>query len=193
MIKSLSTSILKHPTTYSDEDIMKLFAQEGNADVFKVIYQKYFPILSKYLAWLSSDYEMGRDVAQNILLKLYQNPRQFDEQRNLKVWLFSIANNQWKNELRSKAIRTRENEAIKYQLSVVEDEIDSNESDKRMKLLKSGLVELSEKHREVFVLKYSNNLSIKEISEVCSCSEGTVKSRLFYAMKYLKNFISNEK
>lgn len=193
MLKSLSNSILQHPSSHSDEDIIKLFTKEGNDDVFKVIYKKYFPILSKYLAWLSSDYEMGRDGAQNILLKVYQNPQQFDGNRNFKVWLFSIANNQWKNELRGKAIRTREKESIKYQLTVVEDEVDPSESDKKKQLLKLGLSQLSENHREVFVLKYSNNLSIKEISEACSCSEGTVKSRLFYAMKQLKEFITTEK
>ena len=136
---------------------------------------------------------MGRDGAQNILVKVYQNPGQFDFNQNFKVWLFSIANNQWKNELRKKTIRERENEGIKYQLKIVESESEVSDSDQKMNKIKLGLKELSETHREIFILKYSNNLTIKEISEIYSCSEGTIKSRLFYAMKYLKEFTSIEK
>jgi RNA polymerase sigma-70 factor (ECF subfamily) len=45
------------------------------------------------------------------------------------------------------------------------------------------LQSVSEKHRTVFVLRFRQELSLKEISEICQCSEGTVKSRLFYALK----------
>lgn len=193
MLKSLSKAKIKPNLPQSDEENMRLFIEKGDEDIFKIVYQKYFPILSKYIYWLCSDYEMGRDGAQNILVKVYQNPSQFNFHQNFKVWLFSIANNQWKNELRKKSIRERENEGIKYQLKVVEHEIDTSDDDKRMGQIKLGLKELSENHREVFILKYSNNLSIKEISEIYSCSEGTIKSRLFYAMKYLKEFTSTEK
>lgn len=189
MQQSLSKPIVKHPSSFTDEERMRLFAQEGKEDNFKILYQKYFPILSKYMAWISSDFEQGRDIAQNILLKIYQNPKQFNTERNFKVWLFSIAKNQWKNELRNKAVQDRENPLVQYQLSIADEEKDDSENKERMRLLKSGMDQLSESHKEVFILKYSNNLSIKEISEVCSCSEGTVKSRLFYAMKYLKEFI----
>ena len=51
--------------------------------------------------------------------------------------------------------------------------------------LDEALKHLSETHREVFVLRYQEELSIKEISEIMTCSEGTVKSRIFYALRKL--------
>ena len=44
---------------------------------------------------------------------------------------------------------------------------------------------LSSVHREAFVLRYQEDLTIREISEVMQCSEGTVKSRIFYALRKL--------
>ena len=46
-------------------------------------------------------------------------------------------------------------------------------------------MDLDEKHKEVFSLRHLDGLSIKEIAEVLEISDGTVKSRLFYATKYL--------
>jgi RNA polymerase sigma-70 factor (ECF subfamily) len=53
--------------------------------------------------------------------------------------------------------------------------------------LLEALDEMDEKHREVFILKHMDGLSIKEISEIMDIQEGTVKSRLFYAIKRLAN------
>jgi RNA polymerase sigma-70 factor (ECF subfamily) len=51
--------------------------------------------------------------------------------------------------------------------------------------LEEELMKLDDKHREVFILKHIDGLSIKEISEIVGINEGTVKSRLFYAIKKL--------
>jgi RNA polymerase sigma-70 factor (ECF subfamily) len=48
-----------------------------------------------------------------------------------------------------------------------------------------GLNALDAKHKEVFTLRHMDGLSMKEIADVLEISEGTVKSRLFYATKYL--------
>jgi RNA polymerase sigma-70 factor, ECF subfamily len=47
------------------------------------------------------------------------------------------------------------------------------------------LEEMDDDHRSAFLLRYGNNFSIKEIAEILDCPEGTIKSRLYYTMKYL--------
>ena len=51
--------------------------------------------------------------------------------------------------------------------------------------LDEALLKLDNKHREAFVLKHIDGLSIKEIADITGANEGTVKSRLFYAIKKL--------
>ena len=58
--------------------------------------------------------------------------------------------------------------------------------------LVDSIGKLSEKHREVIELVYFRELSIKEISEMLSVSENTVKTRMFYARKHLKAILCYE-
>ena len=52
------------------------------------------------------------------------------------------------------------------------------------------LQELDDKHRSVFTLRHLDGLALKEIAEILQINEGTVKSRLFYATKFLANQLS---
>lgn len=168
----------------SDEELMRQFSLSRSDEYFSELYQRYFVSLAKYLSWLCGNKDQGQDIAQSIMLKIYQNPLLFDSSRNFKVWLFSISKNQWKNEIRDEAVRKKHLESLRI---VEENEPEQIDHKEKLSLLEAALSKLSESHREVFILKYSNNLSIKEISKVCALSEGTVKSRLFYALKNLKD------
>lgn len=172
----------------SDEALLSAFVQNREQKAFSCLYQRYFESFSKYLFWLTGNFELGKDIAQNIFLKIYQNPQAFDASRNFKVWLFSIGKNQWKNEMRNAAVRKKHIELIGQMMKNNRIDLILEEPEKKQKLLEiqKALEKLSEMHKEVFILKYSNNLTIKEIGAICECSEGTVKSRLFYALKNLK-------
>lgn len=176
-----------------DEVLMKNFIRHHDNDAFSYLYKRHFPPLCKYIGWISGDLEKGKDIAQSIFIKIYQNPASFDSSRKFNVWLFSIAKNQWKNELRNEAIRNKHQELLIFEIAdETSADDDSANNTKKLKSLNTELEALSETHKEVFILKYSNNLTIKEISEVCDCSEGTVKSRLFYALKKLKDKLNPE-
>jgi RNA polymerase sigma-70 factor, ECF subfamily len=53
--------------------------------------------------------------------------------------------------------------------------------------LHQALGELDETQRQCFVLRYQEELSVREIAEILDCPEGTVKSRMFYTLKKLGN------
>ncbi len=182
---------LHTPDTLSDEKLAELFIKSGERESFEKLYARYFKPLSKYLGWLANDLDLAKDIAQTIMLRFYENPAAFDPSRNFKVWLFSAAKNQWKNELRHEEVKSR----YKSLVVVENDEADTQNEEHTMRrqMIEKALNALSESHREVFVLKYSNNLSVKEISAICACREGTVKSRLFYAMKQIKETIKSGK
>ncbi len=189
----MSRSPKKNSKKLSDEMLMEAFIQHRDKEAFIHIYNRYFSTLSKYVSWLANDLDLGKDIAQNIFMKIYHRPEMFDPSRNLKVWLFSVAKNQWKNELRNKANKLKHQPFIIKNSIINIQESDDDIKIRRLESLNMALASLSENHKEVVILKYSNNLTIKEISSVLNCSEGTVKSRLFYALKCLKKEVDISK
>ena len=184
------------PTYYrtaSDEELMRHFIQNQDQQAFDQVYQRYFVPISKYISWLSNDTAIGKDIAQSIFLKLLHRPSIFDPNRSLKTWLFSVANNQWKNEKRNRSTQLKHQQYLSQEMSKQNQEEEPKDNKQRLAQVHLALENLGELHREAMVLKYSNNLSIKEISEVLQCSEGTVKSRLFYALQHLKKQLVKSK
>ena len=140
------------------------------------------------MAWLTGDVARGKDLAQNILVKIYDKPHLYNPSRSFKTWLFSIARNNFKNEIRNEITRARH---LKAGGSFLHSSLPEEEEPLvKKEILAQAMQQLGENHREVIILKYSNNLSIQEIGEILGCSEGTVKSRLFYAIRKLRNFIT---
>jgi RNA polymerase sigma-70 factor, ECF subfamily len=101
-----------------------------------------------------------------------------------------------KNEWRKMKVRTKvhsgESAHDQHQLS------DTGPSQERLvdlqqfnASLQKALNQLEEAHREVFLLRYQQDFSIKEISETLQVPEGTVKSRLFYASKKLATMLQH--
>lgn len=172
----------------TDEQLMEQFVKLQNEQAYEVLYQKYFIEVCRYVTWLLHDKDSAQDLVQSVFIKIYQKPEAFNSENDFKVWLFTIAKNTWRNELRANGIRKQNHEQFQFD-SEGTIEIDHSE---RLNKIDKALKDLSHEHREVFILKYSNNLSLQEISEVCNCSLGTVKSRLFYALKNMRELVKTK-
>ena len=112
----------------------------------------------------------------------------FDTSRCFRTWVFSIANNMCKNEYRRMEVRkgTTNEFNDEYIIGLTGNEFDRDlDRAAFMEKLKEAVEELKEGHKTVFQLRYFEEMSIKEIAEIVDCSEGTVKSRLFYSIKKL--------
>ncbi|MEM9545460.1 MAG: RNA polymerase sigma factor [Bacteroidota bacterium] len=172
----------------TDEELMRQYQLNKNTKAFECIYDRHFISLSKYLFWLSGKTERSKDLAQNIFIKVFNNPYLFDNTKNFKVWLFVIAKNAWKNEIRNRSRRLILERNVTLQSSSIQESESEDVIQQRRKEVNSAIDYLSENHKEVILLKYSNNFTIEEIAKILNCSEGTVKSRLFYAIKNLKKY-----
>jgi RNA polymerase sigma-70 factor (ECF subfamily) len=92
-----------------------------------------------------------------------------------------------KNEYRSREVRKIMETMSDFGPEVPRERLDDERIDREQ--FQHGLMHelenLSEEHRSVFLLRYQEDRSIKEISEILGCTEGTVKSRTFYALRKL--------
>ena len=141
---------------------------------------------------LWQDSELAEDMTQELFVKVIENLANFDTKRSFKTWLFSMANNMCKNAYRHRKVE----EKAAMHLAYVKPEY-ANEAQKKydqkvfLEELEKSLNEMDSKKREAFILRYKHDLSIKEIAVVVGAKEGTIKSRMFNALKELGVQLSN--
>lgn len=178
----------KNYTKYNDEELMDL-ATGGEERAFTEIYDRYSArLLGYFKRMLWRDNELAEDCLHKLFLKIIEKPELFDTTRNFKTWVYSAAHNICKNEYRR--METHPNINTTQQPVIGEEALPPSQerkvdNAKFIKDLELELEVLSDKHRDTFKLRYFEHLSLKEIAEVMECSEGTVKSRLYYALKAL--------
>lgn len=173
----------------TDEQLMGLVIQ-GDSRAFGIIYDRYATRMMRYFyRMLGQDREKAEDFTQDLFTKLVEKPHLFDVTKTFSTWIFSVAHNMCKNEYRRLSVRkvmskeepnpnlTRDEHA--------EDVVRTLDKKTFEKMLGAELELLDENHRTTFLLRFQDELSIKEISEILGISEGTVKSRLFYTVRKL--------
>ena len=171
----------------SDEELMAL-VQQRDSKAFELIYDRYSERMVNYFfKMLWQDEEKAQDFMQDLFTKLIAKPQHFDLKRNFKTWFFSVAHNMCKNEYRKQGIRSDVHGTVSYDVagSSGSESPQAIDRDKFNDELEKALGELDEVKKTTFLMRYNDEMSIKEISEIMECSEGTVKSRLFYTLKML--------
>ncbi len=134
------------------------------------------------------------DLTQDVFVLAYKNIPKLKDVGRFKSWLFSIAINKVRDFYRKKRIQTlfgtsAENqeaallEEKTYETPGILDDLMREEFWKRIKIL---LDKLSRREQEVFLLRFTDQLSIKEISQVLKKNESTVKTHLYRAINKFK-------
>lgn len=160
----------------------------GDKRAFDALYKRYSGALMRYFhRMLWRDKEKAEDFVQDFFVKIIKQPEAFDPKRKFSTWMYSVANNMCKNEYRRMEIR-KPTEFESVSGIIISDQPDAGKRIDRklfMNSLSDELERMEETHRSVFVLRFEENLSIKEIADVLGISEGTVKSRIFYTLRKL--------
>lgn len=171
----------------TDERLMELLSS-GETAAFDELYKRYSKrILYYFYRMLGHSNEKAQDFLQDLFLKIIENPKRFDPKRRFSTWVFSVAHNMCKNEYRKLEVRkVMDHQSDVEVLGVPQDaqdrKADLNAFNQR---LFQELELMDEDRRSAFLLRHREGFSVREISEVMQCSEGTVKSRVFYANKKL--------
>lgn len=172
----------------TDEVLMQAIAR-GDKQAFDELYARYAgPLMAYFVRMLWKDREKAEDFVHDLFAKIIQKPEYFDPSRTFKTWVYSVANNMCKNEYKKQEVRKGMSNGLDDHYRVADAGIgvmDQVQDLQFRSVFEEKMSELDEKHREAFQLRHVDGLSIKEISEALNINEGTVKSRVFYATKYL--------
>ncbi|MFN8647754.1 MAG: sigma-70 family RNA polymerase sigma factor [Gemmatimonadales bacterium] len=173
----------------------------GDRRAFGQIVSRYQVRLLNFVYRMIGDRERAEDLVQEAFLRVYRHLDRFDRTRKFSTWVYTIASNLAKNELRNRSRspliafdqgRATEDEEPR----VVEYEDAASRPDQLYEqrhlraLVDQTVARLSSHHREVFVLRELEGKSYEEIAEIMHCNLGTVKSRLNRARQSFAELIS---
>jgi RNA polymerase sigma-70 factor, ECF subfamily len=166
-----------------DEELVKRIAGR-DADAFNELYHRYGQKLFGYFyKMLWKNKELAEDKVQELFINILKHAGSFDEQRSFSTWVYSIASNMCKNEYRAAAVKAKHTIEMETTTTATEREADLQ----RFRLAVNNCInELAEDKRSLFILRFNEQLTVPQISEVLGVPEGTVKSRLFYLLKEMK-------
>lgn len=149
--------------------------------------EKYQRSLSRLCCNLCGNYADADDLFQETWLKVLKYFDKYDNSRDFEKWLFAICINTYKNNCCSAFNRKNINfsttdEKDIFLSSIPDKEIKNEKYKELIKIIK----ELPEKYKIVLALRYFNDYSEKDVSEILEIPVGTVKSRLNKAKKLIK-------
>lgn len=181
-----------------DEDIGLVQKTLKNADNYTDLVKKYEQKIIYYIIRISGiAYEEAEDLAQEIFLKAYINLNGFDQKKKFSSWLFSIAHNTTISHWRKHKKRLEQidlaDEDLERLLTDEFDVIKKIDNDKLKQEIKEALARIDIKYREVLQLKYLNDYSYEEISDIIKKPVNTVGTLLSRAKKKLKKELANKK
>jgi RNA polymerase sigma-70 factor, ECF subfamily len=161
----------------------------GEQRAFTELVERYQTRLLNFIYRTIGDRERAEDLVQEVFIRVHRHLHRFDQSKKFSTWVYTIASNLAKNELRNRS----RNPLVLFQTmrgSQDDDErpLEFEDSTSRpddlyrkrhlRELVEQTVAQLPEHHRQVFVLRELEGKSYEEIAEITACNLGTVKSRL---------------
>lgn len=156
--------------------------KKGREEAYRQIVEEYGNKLFRTCYLILKDKEEAEDVVQETFIKVFKKIDTFQEKSGLYTWIYAIALNLSRDKMRTKQdiLELKDEWVGKDDVEyLVEMNIDRE-------LLRKEIFGMNSLYREVLVLFYFDEFSIKEISNLLNEKEGTIKSKLSRGRNILK-------
>ena len=177
MTASLRLVSSESTATWTEEDIKQLAVRDSRS-AMELVIQKFREPLYFHARYILKDHQEAYDLVQEVFIKAMRESRLFDEDFKIKAWLFRVTTNLCFNQVRNRKRRGALLDTMMKPEAVGADQFKSVFEGEQREEVMAGLDQLSEDHREILVLRYYDDLSYSEISDVLKVKLGTVMSRL---------------
>ena len=184
----------------SEQEYIKRFVNGDNGAFDFLIRKWQGPIYQLAFRYVGNEHD-AKDVCQNTFIRAYKNIKKLKDEASFSTWLYRIAVNLCKDELKKRKKKARvdlslleSNESYSEHFANPGNKgIEENIMEKDIQEIVKRIVNsLSEEQKMVVILKEYQGLKFREVADVLKISENTAKSRMYYALNNIKNMLEKQ-
>ncbi len=185
----------KTQISHSDEELIEQILN-GEKELLNTLYERYASKVYRKCIGMTGDASLAKDLTHDIFIKIITKLDTFKGKSKFSLWVHSITHNHCINFLvKEKRVQLEELDTYKEEnLTIIDIEAQHEE------LLKIRVTELMKlmqllhpKEKEILLLRYQDELSLKEIAETLSIGESAAKMRLKRGRDKLANLLNTKK
>lgn len=176
-------------------------ASEGNRGAFAELVEQYKNKIFHLAYRMLGNRQEAEDVVQDTFLRVYEHLASYDRSRKFSTWLYRIATNQCIDRLRRRRsvysldADLAEGEGMDGYSVLRTDEPGPEESlmlTERQRMVFEAVASLPDKYKAAVALRYYQDLSMQEISDILQIPVSTVKTRIHRGREYLRRRLERE-
>lgn len=163
--------------------------QAGEEAALGVLFELHHRAVMRTSYGIVRNFDLAEDVTQQVFIQLFTSIKRYDLKRPFPPWLHRIAVNRSLDELRRPRHRDVDLRAAEELPSLSMRPEQEAEASELRAAVRKAIGTLDPKHRATIVLRYYQGFSEAEMATALHCRRGTVKSRLYYALRRLREIL----
>lgn len=188
-VKTEAEAASRNRAERSDDIARMQRIARGDLPTFETLYKGIHPRLTRFVNNIVRRPHLVEEVVNDTMMVVWRKPEKFNGGCRLSTWIFAIA---YRTSL--SALRRFDDPADE---SVSTEEVSTEATPEQdldraivKDLLAKAVLKLSTPHRTVVDLTYNHGMGYQEIAEIMDCPVDTVKSRMFYARRHLRQVLT---
>lgn len=180
----------------TDEALVEAIVKTNDTMLFEVLYDRYATMVYNKCYGFANGVDEAKDLTQDVFLRVFVKLASFKGKSKFSTWLYAFTYNHCVNYVTRNTAKKLEKQSVSSEnidIQNIGEEVDSTREFENMRLdkLKEVMELISPEEKMILLLKYEDNLTIKELSEALDIGESAVKMRLKRAKEKLVHKYDN--
>ncbi|GGW64605.1 RNA polymerase sigma-70 factor (ECF subfamily) [Winogradskyella epiphytica] len=174
----------------TDEALVEAIVKTNNTMLFEVLYDRYSSMVYNMCYGFANGKDEAKDLTQDVFLRVFIKLKTFKGKSKFSTWLYAFTYNHCVNYVTRNTAKKLEKKSVSSEnvdIQNIGEDVDSTHefASMRVEQLQKVMELISPEEKMILLLKYQDNLSIKELSEAFDIGESAVKMRLKRAKEKL--------
>lgn len=173
-----------------DEEDIKQRCSCGDRAAYALLYTFYFKPLYRHVFLFLKSKEETEEIVQDAFVKIWENRASLPEVRNLKPYLYRVTKNLLLDHLRRLQTQNKVIRIVSPQTEPLEDSTSNQINHKDyVALSQEAIQHLTEKRRQIFLMRTQQELSLDEIALKLGISKSVVKKQLYATITFVREYM----